>query len=108
MKIKTGDKVKVITGRYKGTIGEVKAVSPAKGKIIVEGVNMIKKSVKPTQANPEGQIVEHEAPIDVSNVMYYDEKAKAAVKLGWKLDDKGNKVRVNKKSGKEIKEGKKK
>jgi large subunit ribosomal protein L24 len=108
MKIKTGDKVKVITGRYKGTIGEVKAVSPAKGKVIVEGVNMIKKSVKPTQANPEGQIVEHEAPIDVSNVMYYDEKAKETCRIGYKVNEDGTKVRVNKKTGKEIKEGKKK
>ncbi len=108
MKIKTGDKVKVITGRYKGTIGEVKAVSPVKGKIIVEGVNMIKKSVKPTQANPEGQIVEHEAPIDVSNVMYYDEKAKETCRIGYKVNEDGTKVRVNKKTGKEIKEGKKK
>ncbi|MEE3487085.1 MAG: 50S ribosomal protein L24 [Bulleidia sp.] len=107
MKIKTGDTVKVISGHYKGTIGEVKAVDKKNNKVIVEGVNMIKKSQKPTQANPDGGIVEHEAPIDASNVAFYDEKAKAAVKLGWKLDDKGNKVRVNKKSGKEIKEAKK-
>ena len=69
---------------------------------------MIKKSVKPTQANPEGQIVEHEAPIDVSNVMYYDEKAKETCRIGYKVNEDGTKVRVNKKTGKEIKEGKKK
>lgn len=107
MKIKTGDTVKVISGHYKGTIGEVKAVDKKNNKVIVEGVNMIKKSEKPTQANPDGGIIEREAPIDASNVAFYDEKAKAAVKLGWKLDDKGGKVRVNKKSGKEIKEAKK-
>ena len=69
MKIKTGDTVKVITGHYKGTISEVKAVFPKTNKIVVEGVNMIKKSLKPSQQNPEGGIVEKEAPIDASNVM---------------------------------------
>ena len=62
MKIKTGDMVKVISGHYKGTVGEVKAVSPKTNKIIVEGVNLVKKSLKPTQQNPDGGIVEHEAP----------------------------------------------
>ncbi len=107
MKIKTGDMVKVISGHYKGTTGEVKAVSPKTNKIIVEGVNLVKKSLKPTQANPEGGITEHEAPIDASNVVFYDAKAKSAVKLGSKVNEKGKKVRINKKTGKEIKEAKK-
>ena len=107
MKIKTGDMVKVISGRYKGTTGEVKAVSPKTNKVIVEGVNLVKKSMKPTQANPDGGIVEHEAPIDASNVVFYDAKAKDGVKLGTKINDKGKKVRINKKTGKEIKEAKK-
>ncbi len=107
MKIKTGDTVKVISGHYKGTIGEVKAVNPKTNKIIVEGVNMIKKSLKPTQMNPDGGIVEHEAGINASNVMIYDSKAKAAGRVGFSTDNKGNKTRVNKKSGKEIKGGKK-
>ncbi|MBQ9047659.1 MAG: 50S ribosomal protein L24 [Solobacterium sp.] len=68
MKVKTGDTVTVITGHYKGTTGEVKAVNPKTNKIIVEGVNIVKKALKPTQANPDGGIVEHEAPIDASNV----------------------------------------
>ncbi len=107
MKIKTGDTVKVISGHYKGTIGEVKAVNPKTNKIIVEGVNMIKKSLKPTQANPDGGIVEHEAGIDASNVMIYDDKSKTAGRVGFKTDAKGNKVRINKKADKEIKGGKK-
>ena len=107
MKIKTGDMVKVISGHYKGTVGEVKAVSPKTNKIIVEGVNLVKKSLKPTQQNPDGGIVEHEAPIDASNVVFYDEKAKGTVKIGHKVNDKGVKVRYNKKTGKEIKEAKK-
>ncbi|MGP1377142.1 MAG: 50S ribosomal protein L24 [Bulleidia sp.] len=107
MKIKTGDKVKVITGHYKGTVAEVKAIDAAKHKVIVEGVNMIKKSQKPTQANPEGGIIEREAAIDISNVMFYDEKSKTASRLGYRTDG-DKKVRFMKKSGKEIKEGKKK
>lgn len=107
MKIKTGDTVKVITGHYKGTISEVKAVFPKTNKIIVEGVNMMKKSLKPSQQNPEGGIIETEAPIDASNVMVYDKKTKSAERVGFKVNEKGEKVRVLKKSGVEIKEAKK-
>lgn len=106
MKIKKGDKVKVITGHYKGTIGEVKATNKKTNKIIVEGVNIVKKSMKPTQANPDGGIVEFEKGIDASNVMIYDSKAKVAGRVGYKLDKNNNKVRYNKKSGNEIKGGK--
>lgn len=107
MKIKKGDQVKVITGSNKGTVAEVLAVFPKDDKVLVEGVNMIKKSLKPTQANPDGGIIEKEAPIHVSNVMAYDAKAKSASRVGYDVDKKGNKVRVYKKSGAEIKGGKK-
>ena len=107
MKIKTGDTVKVISGHYKGTVAEVKAVNPATNQIIVEGVNMIKKSLKPNQQNPDGGIIEREAPINASNVMLYDKKAKQASRVGVKENSKGEKVRYFKKSGTEIKEGKK-
>ena len=111
MKIKKNDTVKVITGHYKGTIAEVTAVFPKSEKVIVEGVNMIKKHIKPTQANPEGGIVEKEAPIHVSNVMAYDSKNKTASRVGFKNETskKGeeNKIRVYKKSGNEVKGGKK-
>lgn len=107
MKIKTGDTVKVISGHYKGTVSEVKSVDRKNNKIIVEGVNMIKKSLKPSQVNPEGGIVEKEAPIDASNVMLYDKKAKQAGRVGYKVNEKGEKVRVFKKSGNEVKEAKK-
>lgn len=81
MKVKTGDQVKVITGHYKGTIGEVKQVFPKTNKVVVEGVNIVKKSLKPSQANPDGGIIEKEAPIDASNVVKYDKKdAKKAKK----------------------------
>ena len=106
MKIKVGDKVKVITGHYKGTIGDVIAVGQKSNKVIVKGVNIVKKHLKPSQANPDGGIEEREAPIHVSNVALYDSKTKKTVKVGYKVED-GEKVRVNKKTGKEIKGGKK-
>ena len=106
MKIKTGDTVMVISGHYKGTIGEVKAVSPRSNRVIVDGVNMVKKALKPTQENPDGGIVEMEAPISASNVMLYDTKAKKAGRVGYKGTGK-DKVRFNKKSGNEVKEDKK-
>lgn len=110
MKIKKGDKVQVMTGAYKGTVGEVLQAFPSEGKLIVEGVNMIKKHQKPTQANPDGGIIEKEAKIQVSNVALYDEKAKEAGKVGYKFveDKDGNKTKVRyfKKSGNEIKEKK--
>ena len=107
MKIKTGDEVKVISGHYKGTVSTVKEVFPKENKVIVEGVNMVKKSLKPSQANPEGGIVEKEAKNDASNVMLYDKKAKAASRVGWKVAEDGTKTRYFKKSGNEVKEAKK-
>ena len=102
MRIKKGDKVKVITGAYKGTIGEVTKAFPKEDKVIVEGVNMVKKHLRPTQQNPDGGIVEIEAKIHVSNVMLYDEKAKQASRVKYEMKD-GKKVRVYKKSGAEVK-----
>ncbi|MBR2810105.1 MAG: 50S ribosomal protein L24 [Solobacterium sp.] len=107
MKIKTGDTVKVITGHYKGNIGEVIKAYPKKNQVVVEGVNMIKKTVKPSDQNPEGGIIEREAPIDASNVMLYDKKAKTASRVGYKFNDKGEKVRYYKKSGEVVKEANK-
>ena len=102
MKIKKGDKVQVITGSYKGTVGEVLKVYPKTNKVVVEGVAIAKKHLKPSQINPEGGIVEKEAAIDASNVMLFDEKAKKPTRVGFKVE-KGEKVRVAKKSGTVIK-----
>ena len=103
MKLKKGDKVQVITGAYKGTVGEITKCFPKEDKVIVEGVNIVKTHMKPTQANPDGGIVEKEMPIHVSNVMAYDAKAKKASRLKYEIkeDKKGNKekVRVYKKTG---------
>jgi len=106
MKIKTGDTIKVISGHYKGTVSEVKAVDSKNNQVIVEGVNMIKKALKPSQQNPEGGVIEKEAPIDASNVMLYDKKSKSVSRVGYKLEG-DKKTRVFKKSGNEIKEAKK-
>ncbi len=104
MKIKKHDKVKVISGQYKGTIGEVVEVLPKEEKVILDGVNMAKKHLKPSQINPDGGIVEKAMPIHVSNVMLYD--GKVASRVGYK-EEKGVKVRYYKKTGKTVKGGKK-
>lgn len=102
MKIKKGDKVKVITGSDKGTVADVIHVFPRKDMVVVEGVNLKKKHLKPTQENPDGGIAEAEAPIHVSNVMAYDPKAKKASKISFK-EEKGKKVRVYSKTGATLK-----
>ena len=83
MKIKKGDKVKVIAGDDKGVVGEVVAVLPRSGRVIVEGVNVCKKHAKPSNANPDGGIIDKEMPINASNVKLADakkEKKKTAKK----------------------------
>ena len=99
MRIKKGDKVKVITGAYKGTIGEVKAVFPKEDRVIVEGVNMVTKHTKPSAAKQNGGIITKEAPLHISNVMLMvDGKA---TRVGFKMDG-DKKVRVAKATGKTI------
>ena len=102
MKIRVGDTVEVIAGKDKGKQGEVLQVLAKQDKVIVEGVNMATKHIKPSQADPEGGIVTREAPIHVSNVAYYDSKAKQAVKIGYAFDEDGKKYRINKKTGKAL------
>ena len=102
MKLKKGDKVKVITGADKGTVAEITKVLPEKDMVVVEGVNMKKKHLKPTQANPDGGIVEFAAPIHVSNVMAYASKAKKASRISIK-EENGKKVRVYTKTGATVK-----
>ena len=105
LKIKKGDKVKVITGKNKGKIGDVIKVFPAENKLIVSGVNLVKKHTKPSQMS-EGGIIQKELPIHVSNVSHIDPKTNEITKIGHKVLDDGKKVRVAKKSGEIIsKEG---
>jgi large subunit ribosomal protein L24 len=98
LKIREGDKVVVITGKDKGKTGKVLKVLREQGKVVVEGVNIVKKHVKPGSVSKEGGIVSIERPINTSNVMYFDEKKNVPTRIGFKLID-GKKYRVNKKTG---------
>ena len=98
MNLLKGDKVIVIAGSDKGKTGIIQKVYPSLNKVVVENVNVHKKHKKPTQANPEGSIVEIYAPIDASNVAILDPKTKKATRIGHKVV-KGKKVRVTKASG---------
>lgn len=98
MKIKKDDKVKIIAGKDKGKVAKVLRTFRSEGKVLVEGVNVVKKHVKPDGANNEGGIVSFEKPIDISNVMFYSEKEKRPVRLGYKIENK-KKVRFSKASG---------
>lgn|SRR5574344_1064036 len=97
MKIKKGDEVIVISGKYKGVKGAVLTAMPKEDKVIVAGVNRVKKHIKPTQEQP-GKIEEIEKPIHISNVALVDPKTKKPTKIGYKIE-KGTKNRVAKKSG---------
>jgi large subunit ribosomal protein L24 len=102
MKIKTGDNVIVISGEYKGKTGKVLKAMPKTSQVIVDGVNVHKKHIKPTQADPKGSIKDISAPINVSKVALVDPKTGKATRVGYKIVD-GKKVRFAKKSGVTIK-----
>ncbi len=111
MHIKKGDKVKVISGKDKGKTGVILSVFPNKERILVEGVNIVKKHTKPNQANPQGGIVSLEAAIHVSNAMFVDPKSGEPTRIGYKIEEKteGDKTfrvksRIAKKSGEVIDE----
>ena len=101
MKIKKGDKVQIMTGKDKGKKGTVVRVFPQKEKLIVEGINIVKRHVKPGAVSKEGGIISIERPINISNVMYLDEKSKKPTRIGFRME-KGKKVRVSKKSNEVI------
>ena len=98
MFVKTGDKVKVIAGKDKGKEGVVVKTIAAKDRVVVEGVNIVKKHQKPNNQYPQGGIVELEAPIHFSNVQLLDPSTNEPTKIGYKVED-GKKVRFAKKSG---------
>ena len=102
MKIKTGDTVIVTSGQYKGKTGKVLETMPKKNKVVVEGVNILTKHVKPRGPQQPGGIVKEEGPIDISNIMFYDQKSGKGTRVGYKIED-GKKVRIAKASGEEIK-----
>jgi large subunit ribosomal protein L24 len=101
MRIKKGDNVVVIAGKYKGQKGRVLRAYPKKQRVLVENVNMIKKHTRPSQQNQQGGIVEKEAPIHVSNVMIWNDKINTVTKAVYRVDG-DKRVRVCKKTGDEI------
>jgi large subunit ribosomal protein L24 len=103
IRLKKGDTVIVTTGKYKGKTGTITATHPKENKVTVEGINIVKKSVKPTQVKPQGGIIEITKPIWVSKVALVDPSDKKPTRVGYKFDKEGNKVRVYKRSGKEVK-----
>lgn len=103
IRLKKGDTVVVRSGKYKGKTGKITATHPSENKVTVEGINIVKKAVKPNQAHPQGAIVEITKPIWVSKVSIVEPTSKKPSKIGYKLDGKGGKTRIFKKSGKEIK-----
>jgi large subunit ribosomal protein L24 len=101
MHVKKGDKVQVISGKDKGKQGVILEAFPKMNRVLVEGVNVVKKHSKPSQANPQGGIISQEAAIHVSNVMPLDPKSGEPTRVGYQLVD-GKKVRVAKKSGQSL------
>jgi large subunit ribosomal protein L24 len=106
MKIKKGDHVVVLAGKDKGATGQVIAAYPTRDKVLVEGVNMIKKNKKVTNQGvrgaTDGGIVTQEAPIHVSNVALVDSETKRPARVGYQVNEDGTKVRVLRPSGEEV------
>lgn len=103
IRLKKGDLVIVRAGKYKGKTGKITAVHPTENKVTVDGINIVKKHVKPNQKNPQGAIVEITKPIWVSKVSILEPTSKKPSRIGYSLDKDGNKTRIFKRSGKEIK-----
>ena len=99
MHVVKNDTVKILSGKYRGKTGKVLKVFRDEKRVIVEGVNIIKKHSKPTQKNPQGGIIEKEASVHVSNVMVIDAKTNEPTRIGYKYLDDGTKLRYSKKSG---------
>ncbi len=102
MRVKKGDTVILISGKDKGKTGKVLEVFPKEERLIIEGINMAKMHKKPTQKVKQGGIVNQEAPVHVSNVMFYDKKAGKGTRIGYKVLDNKEKVRVSRKTGEVI------
>lgn len=101
-RLKQDDRVVVIAGRDKGQQGRILKVFREDDRVIVEGINVVRRHERPSQQNPEGGIIEKEMPIHMSNVMLWDDEAQAGTRVRIEIDDEGNKVRVAVKSGKAL------
>jgi large subunit ribosomal protein L24 len=98
MRIKKGDTIKIITGKDKGKTGKVLKVLPKKNKVLIDGLNLYKKHVRPKRQGEKGEVVLVPRPMDASNVMFFCPNCGKAVKIGYRLDGK-NKLRICKKCG---------
>lgn len=103
IRLRKGDNVVVLAGKQKGKTGKVVAVHPKDNKVTVEGINIVKKHVKPNQQHPQGGIIELTKPVFVSKVAIVEPTSKKPSRIGYQIDAEGNKTRVFKKTGKEIK-----
>lgn len=103
IRLKKGDTVVVRSGKYKGKTGKVLATHPTENKVTVEGINIARKHQKPNREHPQGAILELTKPIAVSKVGIMEPTSKKPSRIGYKLDAKGNKTRIFKRGGKEIK-----
>jgi large subunit ribosomal protein L24 len=103
IRLKKGDTVIVRAGKFKGQTGKITDVHPRENKVTVKDLNVVKKHVKPNRDHPQGAILEITKPIWVSKLSIVEPESKKASRIGYKLDDKGNKTRIYKKTGKEIK-----
>lgn len=103
LNIKKGDTVRVLSGDCRGQEGRVLSVLVSKQRAIVEGVNVVSKSTKPSAKHPQGGIVKMEAPVHISNLALLDPKSGKPTRIGRRKNDKGVTVRYSKKSGEEIK-----
>ena len=99
MRVKKGDLVRVISGNDKGKEGKILKVYPKTQRVIVEKVNLIKRHTRPTQINPQGGIVEKEAPLHVSNLMLVCPNTKKPTRIGKEILSDGSRARVSKRSG---------
>jgi len=97
--VKKGDLVVVISGKYRGKRGKVLRVLPKTGRVVVEGVNVVKRHTKPSPKNPQGGIVQREAPIPASKVMLVDPESKDRTRVGIRVLPDGRRVRYAKRSG---------
>lgn len=103
IRLKKGDTVIVLAGKYKGQTGKITAVHPKDNKVTVEGINIVKKHIKPNQANPQGGIIEITKPMWVSKVAIVEPTSKKPSRIKFNIADDGTKTRVFTKTGKEIK-----
>jgi large subunit ribosomal protein L24 len=103
IRLKKGDTVVVLAGKYKGKTGKIVATHPRENKVTVEGINIVKKAVKPTRSNPQGGIIELTKPVWVSKVAIQEPGTKKPSRIGYELAKDGTKKRIFKKTGKEIK-----